>query len=624
MQSSQVRILEKFGVSSVFIPYFGYAHQSFLLLSRLSKGSRAMLDDFYQEIVNWLFKWNMMISIDDQNTKAMFLPSDLFSFTIDLKNKNIFQKFIKFIRMRHQHKGHYFNAHYMHERLRISNLLIRPDLINKLAPDLDILNSIKLTDENNWTSTESDWNSCSFIDQFVIKDLKDFIVDKTHFIFPQYFIDASKLFESELCWKPFYKLFFLYLAYNSYSQAMSILEDIGNIGMQIKFVKIRPSNKEELEDLTNPKYFSKGLSNLDITLKDTIMLTDKFFDNINWIGLQTINFEFAYGVTGSFDIIRILKNAPQSIKLNLRHMYAFDSCFLCFKNVPIKIIQSNCEDPLFVKWNAFTCYVEIDQLSKNFWFNSVDSETTKDTLDKFIHLKYSKEYNFDFCKLIDESEIMKTYNIKFPNHHSVSECEFIIPMKYLYSVYYRSKSILSLISHEDKLEFMNQISKTQKIDCKINYCSELQYLSEWVSLFPSKCRYSIIEFSKPDNCDEFETLIKLKLDTNWFDDFSNLKFFSIHVSFWQSSNSYEFIWRLLWLSNVKAYLIDIWLVLPKLSQALSILSQLSDCLLIESVDLSYWENDSEVDSTDLIKSSMNSFTKKVGVIRKLNVSLKTS
>ena len=277
MQSSQFRILEKFGVSSVVMPYFGYTHQSFLLLSRLSKGSRTMLDDFYQEIVNWLFEWNILISINDQNIKEMFLPSDLFSFKIDLNNKSILQEFIEFIRMRHQHKGHYFNVHYMHERLKISSLYIRPDLIQELVPDHDILNSIKLTDENNWTNTESDWNTCSIIDKFMIKDFKDFIIDKTHFILPQYFIDASKLFESELCWKPFYKLFFLHLFYYSYPQALSILEDIGNIGIQLIFVHISASNKEELEDLTNPKYFSKGLSSLDITLKDTIMLTNTFF-----------------------------------------------------------------------------------------------------------------------------------------------------------------------------------------------------------------------------------------------------------------------------------------------------------------------------------------------------------
>ena len=496
MQSSQVCILEKFGVSSVVMPYFGYAHQSFLLLSRLSKGSRTMLDDFYREIVNWLFEWNTIISINDQNIKKMFLPSDLFNFTIDLKNESILQEFIEFIRMRHQHKGYFFNAHYMHERLRISKLYIRPNLINKLAPYHDILNSNKLTDENNWTSTESNWNSCSIIDKFMIKDFYDFIVDETHFILPQYFIDASKLFESELCWKPFYKLFSLYLTYNSYSQTLSILEDIGNIGMKIHFVHISASNKEELEDLTNPKYFHKGLSILRITLDDTIMLTNTFFDNINWIGLKTIIFEFDDEVTGSFDIIRILKNVPQRIKLNFRHEFTFDSCSLWFKNVPIKIIQSNCEDPLFVKWNAFKCYVEIDQLSKNFWFSWVDLETSKDTSETFIHLKFSKEYKFDCCKLIDESEIMKTYKIKFPNHHSMSECELIIPMKCLYSVYYRSKSILSLISHEDKLEFMKEISKAQKIQCKIGYCSGLQYLSECASLFPQSCRYSIYEKSK--------------------------------------------------------------------------------------------------------------------------------
>ena len=554
----------------------------------------------------------------------MFLPSDLFIFTIDLNNESILQEFIKFIRMRHQHKGHYFNSHYMQERLKFFNLYIRPDLIKELAPDHDILNSIKLTDGNNWTSTDFDWNSCNIIEKFMIKDLKDFIVDKTHFILPQYFIDASKLFESETCWKPFYKLFFLHLTYFSYSQTMSILEDIGNIGMKIHFVDISASNKEELEDLTNPKYFNKGLSCFNISLKDTIMLTDRFFDNINRIGLKVITFWLAYGVTGSFDIIRILKNAPQNEWLNLRHEYATNTCSLCFTNVPIKIIQLNCEVPLFVNWNKFTCYVEIDQLPESFWFSWVDSETTKDISNTFIHLKYSKEYKFDCCKLIDESEIMKTYNIKFPDYHSMSECEFIIPMKCLFSVDYQSQSILSLISHKDKLEFMNEISKAQKIECEINYWTELPYLSEWASLFPQKWRYSIVENSNPDNWDEFEEYIKTRLDADCFDDFSNVKVCFIYLNSELSENSYEFIRRLLSLANVKTYLASIWLELQNLSQALSILLQLSDCLLINFVELSYWENDSEADSTDLIKSSMNLFTKKVGFIRKLNVSLKTS
>ena len=122
MEKSQVRILEKFGVSSVIMPYFGYAHRSFLLLTRLSRGSRAMLDDFFREMVNWLFEWNLKISIDDHNTKMLFLPSDLFKFWIDLKDEETINKFIEFLTMKHQHRGHYFNEHYMHDRLWIMTL----------------------------------------------------------------------------------------------------------------------------------------------------------------------------------------------------------------------------------------------------------------------------------------------------------------------------------------------------------------------------------------------------------------------------------------------------------------------------------------------------------------------
>ena len=67
-----------------------------------------------------------------------------------------------------------------------------------------------------------------------------------------------------------------------------------------------------------------------------------------------------------------------------------------------KNLEANIKD-----YTVFTCYVEIDQFHKNFWFSSVDSETTKDTSDIFIHLNYSKGYNFNCSKLIDESEIFK-------------------------------------------------------------------------------------------------------------------------------------------------------------------------------------------------------------------------
>ena len=626
METSQVRILEKFGVSSVVMPFFGYAHQSFLLLCRLSRGSRAMLDDFYREMVNWLLEWNTLVKVTDYNIKTLFLPSDLFKFKIDLKDEGTINKFIEFITMKHQHKGHFFNENYMHERLWISTLLIRSDLIQILIPYFDILKPIKVFNESGWTITDSDCNSCNIIDKFVIKNCYNFIVGKSHFILPQCLIDASKLVESENCWKPFYKVEFLYLIYESISNTKSILEDIGNIGMQINTLHFNVHNIEELDWLTKPEYFSKGLSNLEICFKDTVLHSDTFFDNINRIEfLKKISFEFDDEVTGSFDIIRILKNAPQNIELNLLNEFNTNICSLSFTNVPIKIIQSNWKDPLFVACKNFTCYVQTDKLFDNFWFSSTDLETTQNSWETFIHVKMSKEYYFDSCKLLDESEVIITYKTKFPDHTPMSECELIIPMKYLYSVYYDNDNIHNLITHKDRFEFMNEISKAQKISCSISYYSELQYLIEWASLFPQKCTYSIDdEYSSPDNLDKFESYIKSMLEADSLDNFFNIKLYQIDILYRLSGSSYELIRKLLLLPNVQAYLRNIWLGFPKLSQTLSILSLLSDCPLIEYVKLSYRANDSGVDSADLIKSSLNSFTKKVGIIEKLKIYLESS
>ena len=122
--------------------------------------------------------------------------------------------------------------------------------------------------------------------------------------------------------------------------------------------------------------------------------------------------------------------------------------------------------------------------------------------------KHPKKYIFDCCKLLDEFDVVKAYKTKFPDHSPMSECELIIPMKYLYSADYGRKNIHSLLSHKDKLEFMNEISKAQNISCSISCCSELQYLNEWVSLFPQKCRYSFVEYFSPENMCEFESYIK--------------------------------------------------------------------------------------------------------------------
>ena len=47
-----ISIFETFAVSSMIIPYYAPPHLSFLLLSQLNSKSRAMLDEFYEEVMN--------------------------------------------------------------------------------------------------------------------------------------------------------------------------------------------------------------------------------------------------------------------------------------------------------------------------------------------------------------------------------------------------------------------------------------------------------------------------------------------------------------------------------------------------------------------------------------------
>ena len=89
------------------------------------------------------------------------------------------------------------------------------------------------------------------------------IADNTNFKLPKFLIKSSKLVESK-CWKPFYKINFLFLTYESYIKNISILKNVKETGMQINELYVRVSSKKELEDITNPEYFSRGLSNLNI------------------------------------------------------------------------------------------------------------------------------------------------------------------------------------------------------------------------------------------------------------------------------------------------------------------------------------------------------------------------
>ena len=49
MESIKITILQNFALISKIMPYFGYTHKWFILLSRLSSNTRDKLYEFYNE-----------------------------------------------------------------------------------------------------------------------------------------------------------------------------------------------------------------------------------------------------------------------------------------------------------------------------------------------------------------------------------------------------------------------------------------------------------------------------------------------------------------------------------------------------------------------------------------------
>ena len=137
MMTSRVPLLEKFGVSFIVVSYFGSTHQGFLLLSKLNKRSRAMLDENYEAFLNSMIGNN----VSNKSLEWLNLPWDLFKYNIVLRNNNALNRFIKMISNINDRNGFYFNEHFMHSRLWIEEFILSANLAEKVYPHLELLKS---------------------------------------------------------------------------------------------------------------------------------------------------------------------------------------------------------------------------------------------------------------------------------------------------------------------------------------------------------------------------------------------------------------------------------------------------------------------------------------------------
>ena len=139
-------MFDRFNLISHVMPFYGYTHKAFLVLSILCSASRHKLDEYYFEFIQCMKEnWFCINKGLECSVKHLYLPNDLFNLTIvPITEQNIYA-FIKYIENIRLSNGWYFKGHYMHSQIKISDpILIDRWLIEKLHPYLATLQSIRV------------------------------------------------------------------------------------------------------------------------------------------------------------------------------------------------------------------------------------------------------------------------------------------------------------------------------------------------------------------------------------------------------------------------------------------------------------------------------------------------
>ena len=84
MEDSRFAILENFNLISKVMPYYGYNHKAFLLLSALSKNIRQLLIERYTEYRTFMFQYSREERVTIEDLAQLSQPSDLFRYSIHL------------------------------------------------------------------------------------------------------------------------------------------------------------------------------------------------------------------------------------------------------------------------------------------------------------------------------------------------------------------------------------------------------------------------------------------------------------------------------------------------------------------------------------------------------------
>ena len=93
MERSHIAILESFPLISVIIPYYGFTHWGFLLLSALSRKTRSILMENYKVFRRIMLQYSKERKIEDNGEWSLLvlLPADLFRFNIRISAEKLIE-----------------------------------------------------------------------------------------------------------------------------------------------------------------------------------------------------------------------------------------------------------------------------------------------------------------------------------------------------------------------------------------------------------------------------------------------------------------------------------------------------------------------------------------------------
>ena len=275
---------------------------------------------------------------------------------------------------------------------------------------------------------------------------------------------------------PFRKIDFINFNTVNAEDAIRYLKDAKELELSFKKISFYPDSTEEIEQITDPEYFKKGVNTIYFYFNKSIVFSDTFFTNINDIRPRSILLNFGQEIKEEFELIKILSKIKNCKSLQLFKYCFIDKWNLSFKNTSI-LVKSNKFDSIFIEWKNFTWEVIFSQFNQQFWFTK---ENSKD--ETFMHItKWSDLELNDFqAWSIEESKLYKNiFSTQLSKCND--ELELIIPMSYLNSVNI-NKEVESSIDNIFWSEFIKKIWNAPKISWELNFSDFLKNINQICSL----------------------------------------------------------------------------------------------------------------------------------------------